>query len=73
MTKLAEKIASEINALSDIEKLKIVDAILTDLDKTDPEIDRIWAEESRKRWAAYKSGTIEVVSYDKVMEKYRNR
>lgn len=73
MTKLAEKIASEINALSDIEKLQIVDAILTDLDKTDPEIDRIWAEESRKRWAAYKSGTIEVVPYDKVMEKYRNR
>ncbi len=73
MTKLSEKITSEINALSDIEKLQIVDAILTDLDKSDPEIDQIWAEESQKRWAAYKSGSIKTVSYDQVMEKHRNR
>ncbi len=71
MTDLAEKITSEINSLTDIEKLHIVDIILTDLDKTDPAIDRIWADESRKRWAEYKSGSISVVSYDKVMEKHR--
>ena len=71
MTDLAEKITSEINSLTDIEKLHIVDIILTDLDKTDPTIDRIWADESRKRWAAYKSGTTSAVPYDKVMEKHR--
>jgi putative addiction module component (TIGR02574 family) len=71
MTDLAEKITSEINSLTDIEKLHIVDLILTDLDKTDPAIDRIWADESRKRWAAYKSGSISTVPYDKVMEKHR--
>jgi len=65
------KLVSEIRKLSDVEKLRLVDAILTDLDKPDPEIDRVWAEEARKRWAAYKAGRIPTVSYDEVMAKFR--
>jgi hypothetical protein len=48
-----------------------VDTILTELDKTDPEIDRVWAEEARKRWAAYKAGKVPTVSYESVMAKHR--
>ena len=36
MTKTAEKLASEIHSLPDVEKLRLVDAILTDLAKPDP-------------------------------------
>ncbi len=71
MTKTVDKIASEIHSLSDIEKLQLVDVILTDLDKPDPEIDRVWVEEARKRWAAYKAGRIPTVSYQEVMNRYR--
>ena len=71
MTKTVEKLASEIHSLSDIEKLQLVDAILTDLDKPDPEIDRVWAEEARKRWAAYKAGRIPTVSYQEVVDRHR--
>jgi len=71
MTKTAEKLTQEIHSLSDIEKLQIVDAILTDLDKPDPVMDRIWAEEARKRWTAYKEGRIPTVSYQEVMDKHR--
>ena len=71
MTTTAERLSEEIQSLTDVEKLHLVDAILTDLDKPDPELDRIWAEESRKRWDAYKSGRIPSVSYHKVMDKYR--
>ena len=67
----ADKLASEIRELPDAEKLCLVDAILTDLDKPDPEIDRIWAQEARKRWAAYKEGRIPSVSYEDVMAKHR--
>jgi len=35
------------------------------------EIDRIWAEEARKRWTAYKAGHIPSVFYQEVMDKYR--
>jgi putative addiction module component (TIGR02574 family) len=68
----ADKLVSEIRELPDEEKLRLVDAILTDLDKPDPEIDRIWAEEARKRWEAYKAGRIPTVSYDEVMAKHRS-
>jgi putative addiction module component (TIGR02574 family) len=71
MTTTAERLSEEIQSLTDVEKLRLVDAILTDLDKPDPELDRIWAEESRKRWAAYKSDRIPSVSYHEVMSKYR--
>ena len=71
MGKSVEKIAEEIRELADVEKLRLVNAILTDLDKPDPEIDRVWAKEARKRWAAYKAGKIPTVSYESVMTKHR--
>jgi len=73
MATINNKLMENIQSLSDIEKLELVDSILMQLDKPDPEIDRIWAEEARKRWQAYKSGKLETVSYELVMEKYRAR
>ncbi|MDQ5843854.1 MAG: addiction module protein [Acidobacteriota bacterium] len=73
MSSAADKLALEIRALPDAEKLRLIEAILTDLDKPDPEIDGIWAEEARKRWAAYKAGRIPTVSYEDVMAKHRPR
>src|SRR6266571_1929716 len=73
MSTSADKLVSQIKDLPDVEKLRLVDAILTELDKPDPEIDRIWAEEARERWAAYKAGRIPTVSYEEVMAKHRPR
>jgi putative addiction module component (TIGR02574 family) len=71
MAKNVNKLAEEIRDLPDVEKLRLLDAILTDLDKPDPEIDRVWAVEARKRWAAYKAGKLPTVSYESVMAKHR--
>lgn len=71
MTKAVDKLTAEIYDLPDIEKLRLVDAILADLDKPNLEIDRIWAEEARKRWAAYKAGRATTVPYETVMAKHR--
>ncbi len=70
MAKTVDKLAAEIHDLPDIEKLQLVDAILADLDRPDPEIDRVWAEEARKRWAAYKADRIPTISYETVMSKH---
>ncbi|HEX3249146.1 MAG TPA: addiction module protein [Pyrinomonadaceae bacterium] len=66
----ANKLLSEIRALSDEEKLQVLDAILTDLDKPDAEIDHLWAIEARKRWNDYKAGRLPTVSYEDLMSKY---
>ncbi|MCZ6623393.1 MAG: addiction module protein [Deltaproteobacteria bacterium] len=71
MTKTVDKLAAEIHVLPDIEKLRLVDAILADLGKPDSKIDRIWAEEARKRWATYKAGRAPTVAYETVMAKHR--
>ena len=71
MSTTADDLVSEIRDLPDAEKLRLVDVILSDLSKPDPEIDRIWADEARKRWIAYKGGRIPTVSYEEVMAKHR--
>ena len=73
MSTNGDKLVSEIRGLPDSEKLRLVDAILSDLNKPDPEIDRVWANEAQRRWAAYKEGRIPTVTYEEVMAKYRLR
>ena len=70
MATQADRLVNEIRALPDEEKLRVVDAILTDLDKPDQEIDHVWAEEARKRWSRYKAGHLQTVSYEELMHKY---
>ena len=71
MSTTADKLVSEIKSLPDLEKVRLLKAILEQLDRPDSEIDRVWADEARKRWAAYKAGTIPTISYEDVMAKYR--
>jgi len=68
MAKNVNDITEEIRKLSDVEKLRLLETILSDLD---PEIDRVWADEARKRWSAYKAGKVPTISYESVMAKYR--
>ena len=73
MSTISDELAAKVSTLPDTDKLQLVDSILKQLDKPDPEMDRIWADEARKRWQAYKDGKLETVSYDQVMEKYHIR
>ncbi len=73
MGTISNELAARIKSLPDIEKIELVDSILMQLDRPDPEIDRIWADEARKRWQAYKTGKLETVPYDQVMDKYRTK
>ena len=73
MATMASDLIGQIRAMPDGEKLKLVDLILTQLDKPDPEIDSVWADEARKRWSAYKAGKVESVPYEQVMKKYHRQ
>lgn len=72
MGTISKERSAKIKSLPDNEKIEVVDSILIQLDKPDPEIDRIWADEARKRWKAYKAGKVETVSYEQVMKKHRS-
>ncbi|MEC4686436.1 MAG: addiction module protein [Nitrospirota bacterium] len=73
MGSISDELEDKIKSLPDIEKIELVDSILMQLDKPDPEIDRIWADEARKRWQAYKTDKLEAVPYEQIMDKYHSR
>jgi putative addiction module component (TIGR02574 family) len=73
MASLTEEIAKKIEELPDTDKAMLVDIILAKLDQPDLELDKIWAEEGSKRWAAYKEGRLKAIPYDEVMARYRKR
>jgi len=68
---ITQEVAEKVKALPDMEKLALVDQILVQLDRPDPEIDKAWAVESRKRWEAYREGRVASMPYADVMAKYR--
>jgi len=73
MTQVTAVMVEKIKELTDSEKLEIVDEILAQLDKPDPDVDRVWAEEAQKRFKKYKAGEACTVAYDDVMAGYKRR
>jgi hypothetical protein len=68
---LVHEMADKARTLPDGEKLALVDQLLAQLDRPDPEIDQIWAEEARKRWTAFREGRVGSIAYADVMAKFR--
>ncbi|MBA4388991.1 MAG: addiction module protein [Verrucomicrobia bacterium] len=67
---MATILREEVRKLPDLEKLALVDEILTELDRPDPDIDVAWAAEVRERRSAYQTGRMESRSYADVMKRY---
>ena len=71
MIKTLNPLMDKIDVLSDYDKALLVDIILKKIFTLDPEIDKVWAHEAKKRWNAYKKGEIGYVTYEKAMAKHR--
>lgn len=71
MRNAAGKIQKQARSLPDSDKLKLVDVLLSDLDKPDSDIDRIWVAESERRWKAYKSGKMRSIPFQEVIKKFK--
>jgi len=61
----------EALTLSPSEKAQLIDKLISTLDKSDKEIDELWAKEAEDRIDAYDQGKIKAISLEKVLEKYR--
>lgn len=65
------KILKEAMTLKPAEKAKLIDKLLSSLDKPDAEIEELWAKEAENRIDAYERGEIKAVTLKKVLEKYK--
>ncbi len=66
-----EKVLKEAISLLPAEQAKLVDQLISILDKPDPELDKLWAEEAESRLGAFKSGTLKAITLDEVLSKYK--
>ena len=48
------------------ERYEVVEKIMQSLDKADPEIDKVWAEEARHRALACDDGRMKTIPFDEV-------
>ncbi len=70
MSNLSRAILDEALSLPDQDRIKLLEALLQSLDKPDPTIDSLIAEEATSRLEAYRSGQLNTVSLEKVLGKY---
>jgi putative addiction module component (TIGR02574 family) len=63
-------IAEEAERLPAADRIKLVEHLLTTLDKPDPEIDKAWVEESERRLDAYLRGETSACDAKDVLAKH---
>lgn len=62
----------EASDLSVEDRAMIIDSLLRTLNKPDPDIDRAWSEDARRRLDEMRSGRIRPVPGDEVFSRIKN-
>ena len=66
-----KELFNQTKSMKPLEKAKLVDLILADLDKPDAELESVWLKEIQRRKLNLKSGRTMALSYQAVMGKYK--
>jgi putative addiction module component (TIGR02574 family) len=66
----AASIIKDAEQLPPIERIKLVEHLLDTLDKPDPEIDAVWADESERRLEAYLCGEAKTLAATDVLARH---
>ena len=70
MSARIQAITEEAERLPVLDRVRLVEHLLATLDKPDPEIDRAWAEECKRRRDSYLRGGTTALDADEVLAKY---
>ena len=66
-----KSILKEALQLRPAERLQLIEKLTQSLDKPDKEIEKIWTEESEKRYQALKEGKVDTIPLDKIVKRYK--
>jgi len=66
-----KSILKEALQLRPAERLQLIEKLTQSLDKPDKEIEKIWAEESEKRYQALKKGKVDTIPLDEIVKRYK--
>ena len=68
---VVEEIFLDVSPLKSLDKLQLVEKILTSLNPIDKNLENIWANEAEDRLEAYEKGLLSTVSAKDVFAKYQ--
>jgi len=68
---VVEEIFLDVSPLKSLDKLQLVEKILSSLNPIDKNIENIWANEAEDRLEAYEKGLLSTVSAKDVFAKYQ--
>ena len=72
MTNEAKRLRDQARALPPQDRIALVEDMLDSLDRADPQIDQLWAQESSERLAAYRRGELAAKDLASIVAKYRS-
>ena len=70
MNAKVKALSEQARKLTPEERIELIEDLQRSLDPTDPEIDRLWAEEARDRLGAYLRGEMEAIPFEEILRKY---
>jgi putative addiction module component (TIGR02574 family) len=71
MNAKAKSLGDQARELSPQDRIALVEDVLDSLDRSDPNIDHLWAKEASERLAAYRRGEITAKDLSGIIAKYR--
>ena len=73
MNAKVKALSEQARKLTPEERIALIEDLQRSLQPTDPEIDRLWAEEAKDRLAAYLRGEIEARTLEEVVDRLQKR
>jgi putative addiction module component (TIGR02574 family) len=73
MNAKVKALSEQARKLTPEERIELIEDLQRSLHPTDPEIDRLWAEEAKDRLAAYRRGELEAISLEEVIASFQKR
>ncbi len=67
----SKEIFEKALSLKPLEKVELVDKLLSSLDQPDQAVGELWAREAESRLDAYEQGKLKAVSLEQVLAKYK--
>jgi len=67
----SNSILKEALHLRPTERLQLIEMLTRSLNKPDENIEKIWAEESEKRYKALEEGRIQTIAFNDIIERYK--
>jgi putative addiction module component (TIGR02574 family) len=73
MNAKVKALSEQARKLTPEERIALIEDLQRSLHPTDPEIDRLWAEEAKDRLEAYRRGEIDAIPLEEVIANIQKR